>query len=90
MAKTLAVNGTDYRWPGHPVAVVCIDGGDPAYIEHGVAAGIIPNIARYMSEGFHTIARGTMPSFTCPNNMSIRSEERRVGKECRSRWSPYH
>ena len=20
----------------------------------------------------------------------IRSEERRVGKECRSRWSPYH
>ena len=23
-------------------------------------------------------------------NNSIRSEERRVGKECRSRWSPYH
>src|SRR2546430_10567327 len=22
--------------------------------------------------------------------MKIRSEERRVGKECRSRWSPYH
>jgi len=22
--------------------------------------------------------------------MNIRSEERRVGKECRSRWSPYH
>ena len=22
--------------------------------------------------------------------MSMRSEERRVGKECRSRWSPYH
>ena len=21
---------------------------------------------------------------------NIRSEERRVGKECRSRWSPYH
>ena len=26
----------------------------------------------------------TAPTFT------IRSEERRVGKECRSRWSPYH
>ena len=25
---------------------------------------------------------------TCDN--LIRSEERRVGKECRSRWSPYH
>ena len=23
-------------------------------------------------------------------NVSERSEERRVGKECRSRWSPYH
>ena len=23
-------------------------------------------------------------------NRPIRSEERRVGKECRSRWSPYH
>ena len=22
--------------------------------------------------------------------MTFRSEERRVGKECRSRWSPYH
>src|SRR3712207_9531757 len=22
--------------------------------------------------------------------VSVRSEERRVGKECRSRWSPYH
>src|SRR3712207_6905725 len=22
--------------------------------------------------------------------MELRSEERRVGKECRSRWSPYH
>ena len=23
-------------------------------------------------------------------DIPIRSEERRVGKECRSRWSPYH
>ena len=28
--------------------------------------------------------KGNRPSFT------DRSEERRVGKECRSRWSPYH
>src|SRR3989441_12753561 len=25
-----------------------------------------------------------------PNSTNDRSEERRVGKECRSRWSPYH
>ena len=24
------------------------------------------------------------------NIPEVRSEERRVGKECRSRWSPYH
>src|ERR1041385_5410719 len=24
------------------------------------------------------------------HGISLRSEERRVGKECRSRWSPYH
>ena len=24
------------------------------------------------------------------NCVQVRSEERRVGKECRSRWSPYH
>ena len=24
------------------------------------------------------------------NGYQLRSEERRVGKECRSRWSPYH
>ena len=23
-------------------------------------------------------------------DIDVRSEERRVGKECRSRWSPYH
>ena len=25
-----------------------------------------------------------------PTELAKRSEERRVGKECRSRWSPYH
>ena len=30
--------------------------------------------------------------YTVPTNsvIHLRSEERRVGKECRSRWSPYH
>ena len=26
----------------------------------------------------------------CVADLKRRSEERRVGKECRSRWSPYH
>src|SRR5687768_18249695 len=28
--------------------------------------------------------------FRCQRIDALRSEERRVGKECRSRWSPYH
>ena len=27
---------------------------------------------------------------SCLDSRTTRSEERRVGKECRSRWSPYH
>ena len=27
---------------------------------------------------------------TTVGTIEVRSEERRVGKECRSRWSPYH
>jgi len=30
------------------------------------------------------------PEFQKAHDHAIRSEERRVGKECRSRWSPYH
>ena len=29
-------------------------------------------------------------SYIDQNYSDVRSEERRVGKECRSRWSPYH
>src|SRR2546422_8181361 len=29
-------------------------------------------------------------SAACGRRECLRSEERRVGKECRSRWSPYH
>jgi phosphonoacetate hydrolase len=65
------VNGTPYRWPARPVVVVCIDGGDPAYLKQFLSEGAIPNIARFMTQGFSTVADGTVPSFTCPNNMSI-------------------
>ena len=33
---------------------------------------------------------GGVPREVLYDNMKTRSEERRVGKECRSRWSPYH
>ena len=38
-----------------------------------------------------TGGRGSLPGiFIRGTKAAQRSEERRVGKECRSRWSPYH
>lgn len=64
-------NGVTYRWPSQPLVVICIDGGDPTYFERGLADGLVPNIERFASSGFWAIADGTMPSFTCPNNISL-------------------
>src|SRR5258708_28902858 len=35
-------------------------------------------------------AHRPLTNFLTACRRSMRSEERRVGKECRSRWSPYH
>ncbi len=67
----VTVNGTTYRWPDRPLAIVIIDGGDPAYLQQFLREGAVPNIARFIREGFAVVADGTVPSFTCPNNMSI-------------------
>ena len=67
----MELNDINYSWPRKPLAVVCIDVGDPEYLQTGLRDGIIPNIARFMNEGFYQVAQGSMPSFTCPNNMSI-------------------
>ena len=32
----------------------------------------------------------SLNNFQLDSKIASRSEERRVGKECRSRWSPYH
>ncbi len=65
------LNGVTYRWPKRPVVVVCIDGSDPEYTEQGLKDGILPNVERFMANGYATIADGVVPSFTNPNNLSI-------------------
>src|SRR6185369_12404560 len=37
-----------------------------------------------------TWIEGVLPQALRSPDLAARSEERRVGKECRSRWSPYH
>jgi len=67
----IEVNGVRYRWPERPVVVVCNDGGDPEYLEAALAAGLVPHTARFMRGGFSAVAQCVIPSFTCPNNVSI-------------------
>jgi len=71
MNSLIEANGNTYLWPARPVVVVCIDGGDPAYLHRFLADGDVPNIARFVRDGFATVADGSMPSVTCTNNMSI-------------------
>lgn len=69
--QPVTVNDTTYRWPLRPVVVVCIDGGDPRYLQRFLADGHLPNFRRFIEQGFAGVADGSMPSFTCPNNMSM-------------------
>jgi phosphonoacetate hydrolase len=67
----IAVNGRTYALPRRPTIVICADGCDPAYIEHGLASGFLPAIAGFRKTGFVGTADAVMPTFTNPNNMSI-------------------
>jgi phosphonoacetate hydrolase len=69
--REVRLNGVRYRWPKRPVVVVCVDGGDPAYFDAALEDGIMPTLARFVRQGFCTTAECVIPSFTCPNNVSI-------------------
>ena len=69
--QRITVNGKNYNWPTRPVVVVLIDGGDPAYVNAGIARGLLPHFQKFMSDGFVSVALGAMPSFTNPNNVSV-------------------
>src|SRR5574344_699081 len=53
--------------------------------------------AKYLGRVFQDPMMGTAANMEIEENLAMayrrgkkRTEERRVGKECRSRWSPYH
>ena len=71
--------------------------GRPAYILHSPQMGkssLIAHTAEQLNATTHHAVLIDLSQFPLPPREEewflTRSEERRVGKECRSRWSPYH
>src|SRR3712207_7169977 len=57
----------------------------PDLVEALLASGALPAVEDLWGRNaIHHLATSHEPA------RALRSEERRVGKECRSRWSPYH
>src|SRR3989441_29466 len=75
--------------PVHSAGAVIFNGS--LYVAGGSGSGNVPVATVYRAA---IMSDGTLgawqPLTSLPFGRSYRSEERRVGKECRSRWSPYH
>src|SRR5687768_2576332 len=63
---------------------------------HGLSRALVANMVEGVTKGYQKQLEITGVGYkaeTRPYGLYLalgRSEERRVGKECRSRWSPYH
>ena len=82
---------------GNPLQYSCLenpmDGGAWRAAVHGVAEGRTRLSDFTLNFHFHALEKAmathsSVLAWRIPG--MARSEERRVGKECRSRWSPYH
>ena len=58
----------------------------------GKTVAVTGKLDNYTRDSIQTRLRelGAKPVSKVSQRTDYRSEERRVGKECRSRWSPYH
>src|SRR2546427_11417424 len=52
--------------------------------------GWVPHDEGAFAQSADRVLHGELPHRDYTEVYTGRSEERRVGKECRSRWSPYH
>jgi phosphonoacetate hydrolase len=70
-ARSLTVNGRPYLFPTRPVAVICLDGSSPQYIDEAIRSGCAPFLTSLVTNGQSMTVHAAMPTFTNPNNMSI-------------------
>ena len=87
----------------HAEGSVLVESGKTKVICTASVEDRVPPFRRNSGKGWVTAEYGMLPRATTTRTrrevtagrpsgrtQEIRSEERRVGKECRSRWSPYH
>ena len=68
----------EVKWALESITMSKASGGD------GIPAELIKILKDAAAKVLHSVCHQTWKT------QQWRSEERRVGKECRSRWSPYH
>src|SRR5258708_39183705 len=68
-----------------------VDAHTHVFLDDDVGPGVYDAILLKQSTAYRAIAAAANAKKALRYGFTtIRSEERRVGKECRSRWSPYH
>ena len=77
----------DFLWGGAVAAHQC----EGAWQEggKGISCSDVETAGDNVTGAPRRLTDGVIEGEDYPNHVG-RSEERRVGKECRSRWSPYH
>src|ERR1044071_10118384 len=71
------------------IAVVSLVQGLNASVEEAIQSEFAPDAFSIQRRGLTVTEEDQLRAESNPR-VTMRSEERRVGKECRSRWSPYH
>jgi len=85
-------SSTDYpTTPGvfQPACASCANGNPDTYVTKLNSHGTALLYSTYLGGGDSDLC-GAQIALDSVGSAYVRSEERRVGKECRSRWSPYH
>jgi len=92
VAGVVAAAWRHSRFDYATMAVAMVGVSTPPFYLGIVLIVVFAVLLRWLpSGGTGGIAHLVLPAVTLgASTLGIRSEERRVGKECRSRWSPYH